>query len=64
MSDTKRPAVTGWGAIALDPWHFAGLFTSRDEAEERASEMGPNYVVRFGDNPVGTDRFRWMPVAE
>lgn len=49
----------GWGVIALEPWHFAGIYSSKEDAEDRAAEMGTNYIVRFGVNLVGTPRFKW-----
>jgi hypothetical protein len=59
MRQSDEKTTVGWGVIALEPWHFAGIYASRDDAEDRAAEMGTNYIVRFGANLTGTPRFMW-----
>jgi hypothetical protein len=59
MSSNGGETKVGWGVIALEPWHLAGVFSSKEDAEDRAAEMGPDYLVRFGENLKGTDSFVW-----
>lgn len=49
----------GWGVFSPTPWNFAGLFSSKPEAEREAARLGSNYLVRLGDNREGTDDFVW-----
>jgi hypothetical protein len=49
----------GWGVVSPVPWKFAGLFSSKLDAEKEAAKLGRNYLVRFGDNREGTDDFVW-----
>jgi hypothetical protein len=51
-------AVAG-GVVSPAPWKFAGLFSSKLDAENEAAKLGGEYVVRFGDNREGTDDFVW-----
>lgn len=43
----------GWGVLRLAPWHLAGVFTSSIDAENLAKNLGPGYVVKFGDHTRG-----------
>lgn len=50
----------GWGVAKTKPWHFAGLFESREAADTAAKEMGPDYEVHYGELQTGTDNFVWF----
>lgn len=50
-------ALLGWGVVRNEPWHFAGLFSSEEEATRHAAELGPEYEVHWGENKKGTDDF-------
>ncbi len=50
-------SVKGWGVVRNSPWHFAGLYPTQEEAEAKAREMGAGYVVRLGEEQVGTGVF-------
>jgi hypothetical protein len=49
--------LIGWGVIRDAPWHFAGLFPTRDEAQARADDLGEGYLVRYGERSEETDSF-------
>lgn len=49
--------ISGWGVVRLSPWHFAGLHSTSEPAEECAAEMGRDYVVKYGDHRVGSGEF-------
>jgi hypothetical protein len=52
--------LKGWGVIRENPWHFAGLFPTREAAEAKAKELGPGYIARPGEQQEGTDNFVWV----
>jgi hypothetical protein len=47
----------GWGVYRSAPWHFVGMFDTKDDAAAKASEMGEGYEVALGENQAGTDNF-------
>ena len=49
--------LIGWGAVREMPWHFAGLFASREEAQSKADEMGAGYIARYGERNDDPDTF-------
>ena len=51
--------ITGWGVMKSKPWHLAGIFQTREEAEAKAAELGEGYAVRFGENLEGSGNFIW-----
>jgi hypothetical protein len=51
--------VTGWGVVRSNPWHFVGIFPTKEVAEAKVAEMGDGYGVKWGDNRKGTDDFLW-----
>jgi hypothetical protein len=51
--------LTGWGVVRNAPWHFAGMFASKAEADAKAAEMGEGYEVYYGENREGSDDFIW-----
>jgi hypothetical protein len=55
--------ATGWGVVRPFPWQFAGIYSSMAEAVAKAEELGPDYIVRYGDNRVGSDDFIYDDVA-
>jgi hypothetical protein len=54
---TMGKSVKGWGVVRNSPWHFAGLYPTKQEADAKAREMGSGYVVRLGEEQVGTGIF-------
>ncbi|WP_426958407.1 hypothetical protein [Muricoccus radiodurans] len=64
MSSAGSVWNEGWAVIRAPghPWHFAGFYATRDEADDKALEMGPDYRVRFGMNRQGSDAFVWSSV--
>lgn len=59
MSFVEGTTLTGWGVVRSAPWHFAGIFETKQQAESKANELGPEYEVHFGENREGTDDFIW-----
>ena len=51
--------VNGWGVVRNAPWHFVGMYPTREAAEAKAREMGNDYVARYGINRSGTNNFIW-----
>jgi hypothetical protein len=59
MPFVNGTTLTGWGVVRGSPWHFAGIFPTKDEADAKATEMGDGYEVHFGENREGSDDFIW-----
>ena len=49
----------GWGVVRLQPFHLAGVFSSSADAENLAKQLGPGYVVRYGDHAEGSLDFSY-----
>jgi hypothetical protein len=49
--------LTVGASFAAHHGDFAGLFGTKEEAEARAKQLGPEYELRYGDNREGTDDF-------
>jgi hypothetical protein len=47
----------GWGVVRQAPWHLAGVFSTKVEADQERTKLGKDYMIRFGENQVGTDNF-------
>lgn len=62
MVDGKT--LIGWGAVRELPWHFAGLFASREEAQLRSDALGDGYVARYGERDETSDTFAWGQPAQ
>lgn len=54
--------VKGWGVFRQEPWHFVGVFPTKEAAEAKARDMGPGYIVAFGENREGTDDFVYTSI--
>lgn len=58
QADAQNPGwVKGWGVYRMEPWHFAGLFSSAEEAEAIRLEKGAAYKASFGSHRQGSDDF-------
>jgi serine protease Do len=56
--DPSNPGMyRGFGVIKNAPWHLAGMFTDKEQAEALAAQLGLDYEVRFGSSRYGTDDF-------
>lgn len=53
----NKDNIVGWGVYRDVPWHFAGIFQHKRQADERAAEMGDGCKVASGRQPIGTDDF-------
>lgn len=49
--------VKGWGVYRDSPWHFAGIFSTREEAEQKRDTIGTDYKVAFGSRRLASDDF-------
>jgi hypothetical protein len=50
----------GWGVLRLKPWHLAGVFTSSLDAEKLAQSLGPGYIVKYGEQAIGSSNFSFV----
>jgi len=58
IPDPQNPGwVRGFGVFRMSPWHFAGLFQIREQAESVQQQLGENYKVAFGSHRKGSDDF-------
>ena len=53
IGNTRR----GWGVSRAEPYHFAGLYRTKPEADAKAAAMGPDYIVSYGAQEAGTENF-------
>ncbi|WP_239688936.1 hypothetical protein [Pseudomonas citronellolis] len=53
----NKGSVLGWGVFRSAPWHFVGICTSKEAAEEKAAAQGPDYAAGYGSHQIGTDNF-------
>ena len=54
---SAQAALTGWVVYRPKPWHFVGVFGSREEAELKRGRAGPEYQVEFGTADVESGEF-------
>lgn len=55
---SKRPEpLTGWVVFRPKPWHFIGVFGSREQAERQRERAGTHYHVEFGTADVESGNF-------
>ncbi len=59
MPYTEGTTLKGWGVVRGAPWHFVGLYETKEQAESVARQSGPDYQVKYGENQAGTDNFVW-----
>ena len=65
MTDEKFMSAFGLEIYTDDQKTCADdIISKQDKAKEKASEMGSEYEVRYGDNQEGTDNFIWMDESE
>lgn len=59
MPFVNGTTLKGWGVVRNAPWHFAGLYSTEQEAKQKAAELGAEYEVHYGENREGSDDFIW-----
>ena len=59
MPYVEGETIKGWGVVRSEPWRFAGVFETKEEAQAKADDLGPEYIVQYGENQAGTDNFVW-----
>lgn len=62
MPFENAETIFGWGVVRSRPWHLAGVFETREEAEAKAAELGEGYAVHRGENRKGSDDFIWTEI--
>lgn len=56
--DPRNPGwCKGWGVLRPGPWHLAGVFPDKAQAEAHRATLGPAYEVRYGSHRIGSDDF-------
>jgi hypothetical protein len=50
MAYRPDQTIVGYGVFRTNPWHLAGVFCTRRQAEAKASQLGSDYQVRWGEN--------------
>lgn len=53
----RQDALTGWVVFRPKPWHFVGVFGSREEAELERERAGVDYQAAFGTADGASGRF-------
>jgi serine protease Do len=65
MLDASKPSGRrGWAVWRNKPWHLAGFFTTKPEAQRLANSMSADYQVTYGLNEIGTDHFGPLPTDD
>lgn len=52
-----QESLIGYCAFRRNPWHFLGLYATREEAERQVKGAGDDYEVAFGAYRETTDDF-------
>lgn len=52
-----RRSLIGYCVIHRNPWHFLGIYATREEAERHAKQAGNDYEAAFGAYYEKTDEF-------
>jgi serine protease Do len=65
MLDVSNPAGRrGWAVWRRNPWHLAGFFKTKPEAEKLANSMSTDYQVEYGLNNLETGDFGSLPTDD
>ena len=51
--------VRGFAVVRKNPWHFAGIYPVKYEAEVDLKRLGKGYEVAFGSHRTGSDDFMY-----
>ena len=58
IGDAVNPgSVRGYGIFRMEPWHLAGVYKTKKEAEQKRDQSWPGYEVKFGSHRPETDDF-------
>ncbi|GAB1579943.1 trypsin-like peptidase domain-containing protein [Bordetella petrii] len=56
--DSENPGCRlGFGVLCTSPWHLAGVFKSRGDADSLRKQLPPGYLVKWGSHRLGGDDF-------
>ena len=54
MPFLEGKTLQGWGVVRCEPWHFVGVYGTREEAESEARQRGDDYIVCVDEGRDGT----------
>jgi hypothetical protein len=54
MPSLEGKTLQGWGVVRCEPWHFVGVYRTREEAESEARQRGDDYIVCVDEGCDGT----------
>lgn len=57
MSFAGHKSRFGWAALCREPWHLAGVYGTRRQADAKTRELGEAYKVVYGEQRIGSDEF-------
>jgi hypothetical protein len=57
MPHLQDLTLRGWGVFRASPWHLAGLYYTEAQATAKASQLGTEYQVAYGENRDSMDDF-------
>ncbi|HYP64655.1 MAG TPA: hypothetical protein VEQ16_12235 [Acidocella sp.] len=49
--------IRGWGVFRDSPWHLAGVYYTEAQATAKASQLGNEYKIAYGENRDSTSDF-------
>jgi hypothetical protein len=52
-----QKSLVGYCALRRNPWHFVGIYATREEAEQWAKMAGKDHEVAFGAYRERSDDF-------
>lgn len=56
--DSDNPgARLGFGVLCASTWHLAGVFKSKDEADDLRKQLTTSYIVKWGSHRLGENSF-------
>jgi hypothetical protein len=63
MPHQQDMTLRGWGVFRDRPWHLAGVYYTEAQATAKASQLGDEYKIAYGENRDSTDDFRSLEPA-
>ena len=64
MPFSQAVMVSGWAVMRDQPFQpFIELFPTSEAAQAKATSMGPGYLVKYGQQQVGTRNFVYGPAS-
>jgi hypothetical protein len=54
MPFREGQTLQGWGVVRCEPWHFVGVYRTREVAESEARQRDDDYIVCVDEGRDGT----------